>query len=618
MKKYLLFLVALMLSTVVNAQFFEYKGIIFSVISEEEHTVRVDINSQLSGDIIIPATAINGETEYSVTIICDRAFNDCPDITSVTIPNSVSLIGWEVFEGCEKLTSIVVEEGNSNFSSVDGALLNSDKTMLILCPRGKTEYVIPNSVSAIGASAFDNCSKLTSVILPETVTEIGEAAFGDCINLTKIIIPGSVTKIGIRAFNNCSSLTTISIPRSVTEIGSYAFIGCDSLTSIIIEEGNPNYVSEDGVLFNKEKTILLQCPGAKTEYIIPKSITEIGEGAFAFCSNLKSVVIPESVTLIGWNAFNGCCNLTSVDIPDSVTEISEYAFDGCSSLISIDIPDSVTKIGECAFSNCTGLTSIKISNSVTDIGGGAFSGCSSLTSVAIPNSVTEIGGGAFGMCRSLASVIIPSGVKHIAENTFFFCRNLTTIYNQNPLPPSVTSSSFNSVPRDATIYVPKGSLDDYSVAEGWRRFSDFREMGALDVALSEQTLELAAGETATITTTVTKDDDMTVTSEEWSSSKSAVATVDNGVITCVAPGEAVIYFTAVDGYGVPHTASCKVTVIENSGVGAVVSDANASVDVFNLQGLAVLRNASATELKDLPAGLYIVRQGKNVKKIIVK
>ena len=618
MKKYLLFLVALMLSTVVNAQFFEYKGIIFSVISEEEHTARVDINSQLSGDIIIPATAINGETEYSVTIICDRAFNDCPDITSVTIPNSVSLIGWEVFEGCEKLTSIVVEEGNSNFSSVDGALLNFDKTILLQCPAGKTEYNIPTSVTNIGAYAFDHCSKLTSVTLPESVTEIREYAFNYCINLAKIIISDSVTKIGDVAFAYCSSLTAVTIPKSVSEIGISVFFGCSSLTSFIVEDGNNNYVSENGVLFNKDKTLLIQCPVVKTEYVIPDNVTEIGDFAFQICSSLTSITIPDSVTKIGAYAFRYCDGLTTVYIPNSVTIIGESAFESCSSLTSVDIPDSVTEIGAKAFMQCDGLTSITISNSVTEIAEGTFNHCEKLTSVTIPNSVTEIGMGAFSGCRELASINIPSGVKHMLANTFSFCSKLKTIYNQNPVPQSVDEHSISTIPRDATIYVPKGSASDYFSANYWKRFSDIREMGALDVALSEQMLELAAGETATITTTVMKDDDMTVTSEEWSSSKSAVATVDNGVITCVAPGEAVIYFTAVDGYGVPHTASCKVTVIENSGVGAVVSDANASVDVFNLQGLAVLRNASATELKALPAGLYIVRQGKNIKKIIVK
>ena len=162
-------------------------------------------------------------------------------------------------------------------------------------------------------------------------------------------------------------------------------------------------------------------------------------------------------------------------------------------------------------------------------------------------------------------------------------------------------SAFKNVPTDVVVYIPKGSYDDYSRSYDWTHFSDFREMGAFDIALSEQALELTAGNTATVTATLTKDDDMTVKSEEWTTSNPKVATVDNGVITAVAPGEAVIWFTAVDGYGVPHTEACKVTVSENSGVAEVVTDTDAPVDVYNLQGVAVLRNAAATELGKLPA-----------------
>ncbi len=143
-------------------------------------------------------------------------------------------------------------------------------------------------------------------------------------------------------------------------------------------------------------------------------------------------------------------------------------------------------------------------------------------------------------------------------------------------------------------------------------------MGSLEIALSEQTLKLTAGNSTTITATVTKDDDMTVESEEWSSSNPEIATVDNGVITAVAPGETVIWFTVVDGYGVPHTEKCTVTVTGTADVADVATDADASIDVFNLQGTAVLSNVAATELRNLPAGIYIVRQGKSVKKIAVK
>lgn len=143
-------------------------------------------------------------------------------------------------------------------------------------------------------------------------------------------------------------------------------------------------------------------------------------------------------------------------------------------------------------------------------------------------------------------------------------------------------------------------------------------MGAFDITLSEESLELRAGDTATVTATVTKDDDMTVESEEWSSSAPEVATVYQGVITAVSVGEAVIRYTAVDGYGLSHTESCTVTVSQISGVAEIEIETEAPMDVYNLQGVSVLRNADGTELGKLPSGLYIVRQGKIVKKFIVK
>ena len=243
------------------------------------------------------------------------------------------------------------------------------------------------------------------------------------------VIAEGVTSIGEYAFSDCTSLTSVTIPDSVTRIGEYAFSDCASLTGIWVAEGNSHYSSDVfGVLFNKDKTTLVQCPGAFAAYAIPDSVTSIGEYAFGNCKSLTSVTIPDSVTSIGDGAFAGCRSLTSVTIPDSVTSIGGRAFAGCRSLTSVTIPDSVTIIGYRAFGSCESLTSVTIQNGVTSIGEEAFSWCTSLTSVTIPNSVTLIDNGAFSYCRSLTSVTIPDSVTIIGGGAFSDCDNLTDVY----------------------------------------------------------------------------------------------------------------------------------------------------------------------------------------------
>ncbi len=208
------------------------------------------------------------------------------------------------------------------------------------------------TVTSIGENAFVHCYSLISVTIPNSVTSIGNDAFFDCTSLTSVTIPNSITSIGYGAFSSCTSLTSVTIPNSVTEIGGYAFSRCTSLDNINVDSGNAKYSSIDGILYNKDATSLICCPGAKTSATIPNSVTEIGDGAFSSCINLTSVTIPNSVTEIGEGAFSGCSSLTTVTIPNSVTSIASSAFSECSSLTSVTIPNSVTSIGESAFYHC--------------------------------------------------------------------------------------------------------------------------------------------------------------------------------------------------------------------------------------------------------------------------
>ena len=346
----------------------------------------------------------------SVTSIGNSAFYLCKSLQSITIPNSVTSIGDEAFKSCESLQSVTIP--NSVTSIGDEAFSWCVSLQSV---------TIPNSVTSIGDEAFSWCVSLQSVTIPNSVTSIGDQAFSGCKSLQSVTIPNSVTSIGDGAFSSCKSLQSITIPNSVTNIGDGAFCGCNICFFIC----NSTYFQNDAVcLFNKDKTAIVSTIKDCVNYIIPNSVTSIGDGAFSWCKSLQSVTIPNSVTSIGDGAFSSCKSLQSITIPNSVTSIGDGAFSSCKSLQSITIPNSVTKIGDYAFLSCESLQSVTIPNSVTSIGEGAFSWCKSLQSVIIPNSVTKIGDYAFDSCYSLQSVTIPNSVKSIGNCAFLLCTHL--------------------------------------------------------------------------------------------------------------------------------------------------------------------------------------------------
>ena len=390
----------------------------------------------------------------SVTNIYYYAFEWCTGLTNVTIGASVTSLNFSVFDGCVGLTSFHVAEGNPKYKSVNGLLLTKDGTSLVIGVNG--DVAIPDSVTSVGTSAFAYLEGLTSVTIPNSVTNIGSYAFVDCTGLTSVTMPVSVKHIEMAAFEGCSGLTSVTIPDSVTTVEDWTFAHCVGLTSMTIP---------DGVMSIGERAFY-GC-GGLTSVTIPNSVTNIGDCAFDSCRGLLSFHVEEGNQQ--YKSVNGLL-LTNdgtilvfgvngdVVIPDSVTSIGDNAFNNYRGLTSVAIPDSVTSIGKDAFSWCVGLTSVTIPNSVTNIGSSAFSSCRGLTDIIIPSSVTSIGEGAFYGCSGLTSVTIPSSVTSIGNRAFFDCSGLTSVTMRGRAPSLGGGDVFNSyVAMERIVYLPRAA-----------------------------------------------------------------------------------------------------------------------------------------------------------------
>ena len=242
--------------------------------------------------------------------------------------------------------------------------------------------------------------------------------------------------------DNCSNYYTYN-----NVIGSYAFKGCSGLTSLTL----------------------------------PAGITEIRNYAFRGCSGLTSLNLPAGITTIGEGAFYGCSGLTSLTIPTGVSIINEYAFYDCSSLTRLDLPSSIREIYYSAFMNCRNLTSLTIPSNVTSISSRAFSGCSSLKNITLPTRIFEIGDYAFYGCSNLNSLTLSYELREISEYAFCDCNGLTSIYVYADKVPKMREDVFKGCDaKKCTIYVPKGTYDDYWLSD-FGYFENIVEFDATDI-----------------------------------------------------------------------------------------------------------------------------------------
>lgn len=327
--------------------------------------------------------------EY-LTGIGDYAFAQCSQLQSITIPGSVKSMGMYVFSDCTSLSNVTIEDGacigQSSFASYKGA------------------FTIKGSLSGVGENAFQGCSGLTSVSVKSG--SIGNFAFEKCSSLSAVTLMDGVTHIGQYAFGSCP-ISQITIPGSVKSMGVSIFSNCTGLNTVTIGDGA--YIG--GNVFEKYAGTI----------VFKGGLSGAGGSAFAECNVLTAVSIASGS--IGSYAFADCTNLSAVTFGEDVTAIGDHAFKGCTKLKSISIENG--SIGEMAFSGCTELTTVTIKSG--SIGNKAFDECNKLSTVTLQEGVTGIGEKAFNKCSQLQSIVIPGSVKSMGSEIFYSCdlKNVT-------------------------------------------------------------------------------------------------------------------------------------------------------------------------------------------------
>ena len=313
-----------------------------------------------------------------------------------------------------------------------------------------------------------------------SVTSLRDRCFSYASTLTSIIIPSSVTTIGDECFYGCRALKTINIPSSVTSLGKCCFSDCSSLVSINVDANNKVYDSRENcnaIIETESNTMIIGC---KTT-VIPSSVTSLGTHCFNECSTLTSITIPSSVTSIGDKCFYGCSSLTSITV-DENNEVYDSR-ENCNAIIKTSTNEMIQ-----------GCKMTVIPSSVTRLGNYCFAECSSLMSIDIPSSVTSIGGFCFYKCSSLTSITIPSSVKSLGTYCFGDCTSLKTVTCE--MPTAIDGSFFSFTPIDqATLYVPKASLDSYKATSPWSGFGTILPIESLNITVDTDTKE-AVVETA--------------------------------------------------------------------------------------------------------------------------
>lgn len=421
-----------------------------------------------------------------VTSIGAYTFWGCNHMTSVTLPGSLTSIGYSAFEHCLGLNRVQISDLNAWYA-IDFA----------------NAYANPLYYAN---HFYVNTNEVVNLTFTSNISEIKDYAFVGYKGLHSVSIGYYVTSIGNSAFENCSGLTSVTIGNSVNTIGDDAFKDCTNLTSVTLN--NSAIASADYTSSNNLKTIF---GNQVTNYTFGAIVYSIGKYACYGCTGLTSLTFPNTLQTIGLHTFNGCTSLTSVTLPGSLYFIDQSAFQGCSGLngvvisnlaawcaidfgnayanplcyakhlylnnnevINLTIPSSVSEIKDFAFTGSTGLHSVTFHSDVTSIGSQAFKNCTHLSTLNIPSTMASIGEYAFENCSGMTTLTLPSNMSSISHGVFYNCTGLTEIHVGATVPPVIAgSTTFGNVPTAIPVYVPLGSAPSYQAAQYWSRFTNY-------------------------------------------------------------------------------------------------------------------------------------------------
>jgi hypothetical protein len=500
---------------------------------------------------------------------------------------------------------------------------------------------------------------LDTVFLPNSITRIGREALMSC-SIKSLTIPSSVTLIQHAAFRYCP-LKNITIPASVRKIESTVFSACDSLIAIYVDEGNTEFYGINGVLLNKDTTILFTCPPNKPgTYIIPSTVTEIASEGFAGCHQIESLFIPASVSKIGDIAFYGCSKLIGFQVEETnefFCDIDGVLFSKDSSVLvqyplnrpynSYAVPHGTKKLAYDSFNGCKALQSITFPLTLTEIEGSVFRYCYGLTSLELPPSLKTIDMYAFGYCRYLQSIRIPSSLVNVEKCFLCGADELDTIIVNSSVPIELSAmySYFDEVDTNkCVLLVPSGSADVYRSSLHWKSFTNITEYNtSLELSQTEFNIEAAGGKTAFFT--ITSNTEWRIKSnEQWlqlsdtlgMNNKTVTITADPNTgseerqaIADLTPLEKEPISLYITQEGLPTNIDSQIDkknhLFYDASHKCIVAGGllNHTLSVYTIDGRLILSHAIHEDAEmiymgNLPEGIYLVKTFDETLKMVIK